>query len=290
MMRRLAACVVALALLCAACASAEDYYRIDENNQANFGVLLSALLSSYEQPSDGDAAYFDWVLEAIGSINATDLTVARSVVDHWKAVYLDPDYPMYLYDGGERAAALEASNPQIRERHAFVVLGFELKDGEMTDELKGRCEAAAAAARSYPESILVCSGGATGDNNPEGHTEAGMMKAYLTEMCGIAPDRIYIDENAMTTLQNAVNTFEIMRAQGVDTMTIVTSAYHQRWSQVLYNAMSTLCALSWGYSARIVANYSFPIAPPAKYAADDRFAIRQLASMLGLPKDAVDMP
>ena len=116
------------------------------------------------------------------------------------------------------------------------------------------------------------------------------MKAYLTETCGIAPDRIYIDENAMTTLQNAVNTFEIMRAQGVDTMTIVTSAYHQRWSQVLYNAMSTLCALSWGYSAPIVANYSFPIAPPAKYAADDRFAIRQLASMLGLPKDAVDMP
>lgn len=33
--------------------------------------------------------------------------------------------------------------------HAFIVLGYELKDGEMTDELKGRCKAAAAAAKMY---------------------------------------------------------------------------------------------------------------------------------------------
>lgn len=283
MMRRIAALAVALALLCAACASAEDYYHIDKNNEANFGVLLPALLSAYEQPSDGDEAYIDWVLEAIGSINATDLAVARAIVDHWKAVYLDPDYPMLLYDGGERATALEASNPQIGERHAFVVLGFELKDGEMTDELKGRCNAAAAAARSCPRAILVCSGGATGENNPEGHTEAGMMKAYLTGTCGIDPDRIFIDENAMTTLENAVNTFAILRAQGIETMTIVTSSYHQRWSQVLYNAMSALCAAGWGYSARIVGNYSFPIEPAEVYTHDARIAIRQLGSMLGLP-------
>lgn len=282
MTRRIAALVLALALLCAACASAEEYYRIDENNAANFAVLLPALLSAYEQPSDGDAAYIDWVLEAIGSVNGTDLAIARAIVDHWRAVYLDPDYPMALYDGGERATALEALNPKIGARHAFVVLGFELKNGEMTDELKGRCEAAAAAARSYPAAILVCSGGATGENNPDRHTEAGMMKAYLTEVCGIDPARVFIDENAMTTLENAVNTFAILRAQGVETMTVVTSSYHQRWSQVLYNAMSALCAAGWGYSARIVGNYSFPIAPAESYARDARIAIRQLGSMLGL--------
>ena len=61
------------------------------------GALLSALLSAYEQPSDGDEAYFDWVLEAIGSINATDLTVARSVVDHWAIPYpLAPCTPLYV--------------------------------------------------------------------------------------------------------------------------------------------------------------------------------------------------
>ena len=44
---------------------------------------------------------------------------------------------------------------------------------------------AAIAARVFPDSILVCSGGATGDNNPERHTEAGLMKQYLAGTCGI---------------------------------------------------------------------------------------------------------
>jgi len=37
--------------------------------------------------------------------------------------------------------------------HAFIVLGYELKDGEMTDELKDRCKAAAAAAKMYPNTM-----------------------------------------------------------------------------------------------------------------------------------------
>ena len=158
----------------------------------------------------------------------------------------------------------------------------------MTDELVGRCRAAAAAARSFPSAILVCSGGATGKNNPEGRTEAGLMKDYLVDTCGIDAGRIFTDERAMTTLENAANTFEILRANGVETFTIVTSSYHQRWSQVLYNAMAALYSQAYGYSPRIVGNYCFPVDPGDRYRHDDRIAVRQLTDMLGLSEDVLE--
>ncbi len=284
MKMKLSAMILALALLLCAPALAEDYH-ISEDNMTNFSNLLTGMMLAYEQPSEGDDAFFDMALEAIGSVSDTDLELATAILDHWRSVYLNPNYPLYLYQGEESAETLAVTNIPDSPTHAFVVLGYELKDGEMTDELIGRCNAAAAAARAYPTTILVCSGGATGDNNPEMHTEAGMMRDYLRDVCGIDEARIYTDERAMTTLENAVNTFAILREQGVQTLTVVTSAYHQRWGQVLYNAMAALQRLGSGYSAELVGNYSFPIEAPEQFRQDDRFALRQLSSMLGLPRE-----
>ena len=284
MKMKLSAMILALALLLCAPALAEDYH-ISEDNMTNFTNLLTGMMQAYEQPSEGDNAFFDMALEAIGSVSDTDLELATAILDHWKSVYLNPNYPLYLYQGEESAETLAVTNIPDSPTHAFVVLGYELKDGEMTDELIGRCNAAAAAARAYPTTILVCSGGATGDNNPEMHTEAGMMRDYLRNVCGIDEARIFTDERAMTTLENAVNTFAILREQGVQTLTVVTSAYHQRWGQVLYNAMAALQRLGSGYSAELVGNYSFPIEAPEQFRQDDRFALRQLSSMLGLPRE-----
>ena len=86
-----------------------------------------------------------------------------------------------------------------------MVLGYELLNGGMTDELKGRCDAAAAAAKTFPASLLVCSGGATGQNNPQRHTEAGLMKDYLVDECGIAAERVFTDERALTTAENIIS-------------------------------------------------------------------------------------
>ena len=284
MKMKLSAMILALALLLCAPALAEDYH-ISEDNMTNFTNLLTGMMQAYEQPSEGDNAFFDMALEAIGSVSDTDLELATAILDHWRSVYLNPNYPLYLYQGEESAETLAVTNIPDSPTHAFVVLGYELKDGEMTDELIGRCNAAAAAARAYPTTILVCSGGATGDNNPEMHTEAGMMRDYLRNVCGIDEARIFTDERAMTTLENAVNTFAILREQGVQTLTVVTSAYHQRWGQVLYNAMAALQRLGSGYSAELVGNYSFPIEAPEQFRQDDRFALRQLSSMLGLPRE-----
>ena len=261
---------------------------ITEENTANVGTLLSDLVEAYETPTNRDPVTIEADLEAIRAVSADDYAVAASIADHWKTVYLDPDYRLYLHQGEEKAEVLADAGIPDSNRHAIVVLGYELLDGEMQPELEGRCEAAAAVARQFPNAILVCSGGATGANNPAKHTEAGLMKAYLTEICGIDASRIYTDERAMTTQENAVNTLQILQAQKVRTMTIVTSAYHQRWGQAVYNAIAAVYRQQRGYSVDIVGNYSLDIeaANPA-YRNDAQIAVRQIAGILELPGDAI---
>ena len=264
-------------------------YRIAEGNKINFGHILSDLLDAYENnsPLVQDRLLFD--LKTIRAVNTRDYVVAKAISDHWARVYLDTEYHLNLFHDADQASDLSDSGIPDTSSHAFVVLGYELEDGEMTDELKGRCEAAAAAAKMYPSAILVCTGGATGSNNPEHHTEAGMMREYLAEQCGISPNRIFTDETAMTTAENAMNTLAILKNRGVKTMTIVTSSYHQRWGQVLYNAMSAVYGQQYGYMPEIISNYCFSIEPENKaFQNDARIAISQLASILHIPRQAMN--
>ncbi len=251
-----------------ACAAEEEF---------SPGAFLADLLLAYEEPSEEN------YLRVCAEEETLTDPVLRAVGEHWKRVYLDPDYTLYML-GRDDPAVLTL--PDEGAGHAFAVLGYQLVNGEMTPELKGRCDAAAAAASAFPESILICSGGATGGNNPERHTEAGMMRDYLIRECGIAANRIYTDEEAMTTAQNAINTFAILRALGIRTVTVVTSAYHQRWGQVLYNAVSAQCALEYGCEIRLVGNYCFDTEPGAEsFRQDARYALYQLCGILDLPQE-----
>ena len=283
-MKRLTALTLAVLFLCAASALSERC-RVRRANAARFGRLLRDLVIACEFPDAEPPIEAD--LEAIRAANEADGELARAIADHWRAVYLDPAYTLRIWDGGERAEALEHTALQDSESHAFVVLGYALRNGEMAPELIGRCEAAAAAARSFPHARLVCSGGATGSNNPEKHTEAGLMKAWLTERCGIDPARILLDEKAKSTQENAENTFRILREQGIRTITVVTSSYHQRWGQAVYNAMAALVRKEYGYPVEILENYCYDTLPAEeRYLQGERIGARQIAGLLGLPKDA----
>ncbi len=260
--------VLAGLLLCLTCCGA--FAETDESEPITLNTLLADLVDLYE--NGGDLQRIDTDLEALQD------ETADAIAEHWKKVYLDPEYRLYLY-GTDDPKALP-----ITGVHAFVVLGYELKDGEMKDELTGRCDAAAAAAAAFPDSILICSGGATGPNNPDKHTEAGLMKEYLVQHCGIAPERIFTDESAMTTAENAINTFRILREQGIETMTIVTSSYHQRWGQVLYNALAARYRQVFGYPVEIIGNFCFDISSSnPMYLQGHRIAVMQLRSILSAP-------
>ena len=224
-------------------------------------------------------------MEQITGVNADDGDIARAVAEHWKAVFLDPGYRLCIWWGKEKANELAATKPDYDEKHAFVVLGFQLKNGKITEELKGRCDAAAAAARSFPGAYLICSGGPTGPNNPDRHTEAGVMKQYLVNKCGIDKKRILTDNRALTTLANAENTFAILRKYDIHSITIVTSTYHQKWGQALYNAMAALYEKRYDFKTRIVGNYCFDIEPETENLRKGyRIAISQLTDMLKLKK------
>lgn len=287
-MKRTIAVIAAMLALMLGAAALGEGYRVADGNDANFGALLTELVRAYEHPSDGDAQAIEAALEAIQSVSEADYEVASAIAGHWQAVCLNQDYPLYLYRGGEFATELEQAAPEISNAHAFVVLGFELQNGEMTTELMGRCAAAAAAARSYPDAIIVCSGGATGKNNPKKHTEAGLMRDFLVEACRIDPSRIIIDEKAQDTLQNAVNTFAMLRANDIETFTVITSSYHQVRGQVLYNAMAAIYRQLYGYDARLVGNYSYEVDPGDRNRGADRVAAQQLAKMLRLSDATID--
>ena len=256
--------LAALILLTQVCCGAAEGTRQKEQ-KADYSMLISHLSKARESMDQIEAD-----LEAM-----KDDELAAFIAAKWQELFMDPDYRVYL-NGKDAPSEL-----QITGAHAFVVLGYALKNGEMTEELKERCDAAAAAWREFPDSILVCSGGATGDNNPEKHTEAGMMKLYLTETCGIPEDSIFTDESAMTTLDNAMNTFEILKAEWIEEITLVTSSYHQRWANVLYAVLAEYIRETEGRQISIVGNFSCERDAPANLAGKEAgIAARQLSEMM----------
>ena len=286
----LALLVLVCALVFAGCgAAASADFEVSDKSTSAFGTLLCDFVDVYEKPSLGADQRIADDVEAIRSVDERDGKVAEAIASRWQKVYLDAGYEPCLYGGGTTAPELGEAGIADDATHAFVVLGYELEDGKMQDELRGRCDAAAAAARTYPHAILVCTGGATGENNPDAHTEAGLMKEYLCDTCGIDAQRIFTDESAMTTAENAENTFKILREQGAKTMTIVTSSYHQRWGQVVYASMAALYQQRYGYDVSIVGDYSYDTEPSVElYKQDARIAVMQVGQILTLPYEVME--
>lgn len=259
---------------------------VHTDNAWYFGTLVKDPVKAYETPSEGDAKIIEADLETIHSINEDDYGVARALTDTWQEVFLDPDYRLFLH-GKDDPAALKEYGVVNSPSQAIVILGFELSNGEMQSELISRCDAAAELAEAFPKAILVCSGGATGKNNPEKHTQAGLMKQYLIENRGIEASRIYIDEEAMNTVDNVEKTFEILEKQNVHTITVVTSQYHQKRSQGLYGVMARVYHQKRDYDIRSVGNYCYEKTDASGNAPDYKLAIQGMVELLHIPKEAI---
>jgi len=229
--------------------------KISKKNARRAASVIEQL-KGLTAPDAETMAAVERTLEEIRQANGDDYDIMRAVADHWYRTVTDGQYRMYYWQGEEKADALLEVGPEFGKRHAFVVPGYTLKDGKMSDELKDRCGAAAAAARAFPDTVLVCTGGATGSDNPGGVTEAGEMKKYLTETCGIEAGRIITETKARYTVENAVNTVRILLEQEIDTMTVVTSDYHQIGAQNLFNAAAAIGEKQTGHRIRIVGNYN----------------------------------
>ena len=125
----------------------------------------------------------------------------------------------------------------------MIVLGFQLNpDGSMKDELIERLKVAKASAEKYPKALIVCTGGGTATENPDA-TEAGEMAKWLTEN-GVDPQRVIVEDQSLTTAQNAIYTYRILTEQypPVKQLVIISSDYHIATGTLLFGAEAILRA------------------------------------------------
>ena len=107
---------------------------------------------------------------------------------------------------------------------AVLVYGCRVKGPEPKDMLAERLDAAIALLDANPDAAAIVSG-ATDEG--EIHTEAQVMAWYL-EKNGIAPDRIFLDEEANDTKGNIRGFLRVMEAQGMTDVPCisVSSTFH----------------------------------------------------------------
>jgi len=125
----------------------------------------------------------------------------------------------------------------------IVVLGFQLNpDGTMKEELVERLTAALNSAKKYPRAYVVCTGGGTASEN-ESASEAGEMAKWLIEQ-GVEKNRVIVEDNSITTAQNAIFTYDILTSlyPSVKKLAIVSSDYHIATGELLFKAESILRA------------------------------------------------
>ena len=152
----------------------------------------------------------------------------------------------------------------------IVVLGFQLKaDGTMKDELIQRLTVALNSAKKYPKAYIVCTGGGTASEN-EAASEAGEMAKWL-EQQGIDKKRIIIEDNSITTAQNA----------------IVSSDYHIATGELLFRAVSILRASEAGSEKLEVVSNAAWKAPSGSLSA--MFQAGALIELSGDVKTAFDI-
>ena len=129
----------------------------------------------------------------------------------------------------------------------IVVLGFQLEpDGTMREELIERLKVVLSSAKKYPNAYILCTGGGTAFEN-ETATEAGEMSKWLIEN-GVDKKRIIVEDNSLTTAQNAIFSYDILTTQytSVKYLAIVSSDYHIATGTLVFKAEAILRASTPG--------------------------------------------
>jgi len=191
---------------------------------------LAVYYGTYGEEADSKT---NELLEELRAIDGVTADKWAKIIGLWKEVNGDValNYDV-LPDGLDDTDAL-----------CLVALGFQLnEDGTMKDELIERLKVVLASAEKYPNAYVVCTGGGTAKND-ESATEAGKMAEWLVEN-GIKKDRVIVEDKSITTAQNAIYTYEILKEKypSVSKIAIISSDYHIATGALLFGAEATLIA------------------------------------------------
>ena len=104
-----------------------------------------------------------------------------------------------------------------------IVLGCEVRNGQPSQLLRHRIDAAAEYLDAHPQAVCIVSGG-QGSN--EDMTEASCMQRELIAS-GVAPERILTEERSTTTQENLAFSQELMERNGLNgKVLIVSNKFH----------------------------------------------------------------
>lgn len=170
------------------------------------------------------------LLAELGRVNRDSADKWREIMERWAES--DSAMPVNM---GVLPDGLEDSN-----QLCIIVLGFQLNpDGSMQQELIGRLECARKSAEKYPKSYILCTGGGTAAASAI--TEAEAMSAWLEEN-GIQKQRILLENQSMTTAENAIYSYELLSQQypQITRAAIISSDYHIPWAKILFETQFIL--------------------------------------------------
>ena len=149
----------------------------------------------------------------------------------------------------------------------IVILGYSLSPyGEVRDELMCRLDAGIEAAEKYPNAYILVTGGGTALLAPS-VKEADKMAEYLIEN-GIDRSRIIVENNSLSTSENAVYSERLLRSNHpeINKLFIVTSDYH----------VPMACAIFEGWfimkdsDLRVISNYACDPGNPVTFKIKDQ--------------------
>ena len=117
-----------------------------------------------------------------------------------------------------------------KEKDFIVTLGYALNaDGTMHDILIKRLDQTYLAAIANPDAKIIVSGGV----QKSGVTESYLMKKWLIEK-GIDANRIIPEDKSKDTVDNALNSVEILKVNNAKNIILITSASHIRRAKTIF--------------------------------------------------------
>ena len=135
------------------------------------------------------------------------------------------------FENAERNTNLVLNYAESPKGKDFIVtLGYALNsDGTMHETLIKRLDQTYLAAIANPDAKIIVSGGV----QKSGVTESYLMKKWLVEK-GIDANRIIPEDKSKDTVDNALNSVEILKTNNAKNIILITSASHIRRAKTIF--------------------------------------------------------
>ena len=248
--------------------------------QESTNALIRKILN-YFQYYQADAG-LDYEL-LLGQIAKQDPALAKTwseILDFWMQVNGDMEF---------HKEVLPDCLPED-DTLCIAVMGYQLNsDGSMRDELYERLHVTLASAEKYPNAYILCTGGGTASKK-EKVTEAGQMAKRLIKK-GISEDRIIVEDNALSTIENGKYGCRILYRDypQVKTVAVITSDYHIFRSCLYFNTQAALQAYDLQTEPiRVLSNATCRISPKAT--SDLETQVEVMSIITGLDVEDLSKP